>query len=255
VSLSDWVKSENVLVLGHDHVFGETLGALNRVIVQRLVELVLNLKENPDTHTWVFLDELRALGLLERLKDLLAQGRSKGCHIVLGFQDLDGLKAVYGDNVTQELIAMCGMKAILRLEGPSTAEWASRLLGEYELRKVKVTYSTSAKGEQSVSEDPDYVEKGHAVLPSEFLAIPPPSFASGLSGYYLAPGPGAWNVDLAVYKNFKIAERTEIRFSADFFNFFNHPNDLNPNTTTGLQDLSRQANTPRTIQFSLRVDW
>jgi len=68
-------------------------------------------------------------------------------------------------------------------------------------------------------------------------------------------GPGAWNVDLALYKNFKIGERSEVRFSADFFNFFNHPNDLPPNGTTGLQDLSRQANNPRTIQLSLRIDW
>src|SRR5438876_814405 len=55
-------------------------------------------------------------------------------------------------------------------------------------------------------------------------------------------GPGAWNVDLALYKNFKIRERSEVRFSADFFNFFNHPNDVGPgqsgfSTTTGLQDL------------------
>jgi hypothetical protein len=68
-------------------------------------------------------------------------------------------------------------------------------------------------------------------------------------------GPGAWNVDLALYKNFKIKERTEIRFSADFFNFFNHPNNVSPNGTTGLQDLSVQANEPRTIQLSLRIDW
>jgi len=71
--------------------------------------------------------------------------------------------------------------------------------------------------------------------------------------YFL--GPGAWNVDLALYKNFKIRESLAVRFSADFFNFFNHPNDITPNTTTGLQDLSRQANDARTIQFSLRVDW
>ena len=71
--------------------------------------------------------------------------------------------------------------------------------------------------------------------------------------YFL--GPGAWNVDLALYKNFKIRESLAVRFSADFFNFFNHPNDVGPNVTTGLQDLSRQANDARTIQFSLRVDW
>jgi hypothetical protein len=68
-------------------------------------------------------------------------------------------------------------------------------------------------------------------------------------------GPGAWLTDISVFKNFRIKERTNIRFTADFFNAFNHPNDNNPNSTTGLQNLCCQANDPRIIQFSLRVDW
>jgi len=71
--------------------------------------------------------------------------------------------------------------------------------------------------------------------------------------FYL--GPGAWNVDFSVFKNFRIKEKVETRFAADFFNVFNHPNDVAPNTTTGLQDLSRQLNDPRIFQFSLRVQW
>ena len=71
--------------------------------------------------------------------------------------------------------------------------------------------------------------------------------------FYL--GPRAWNVDLSIYKNIKIKERVNMRFSADFFNAFNHPNDIGPDTTTGLQDLSRQWNDPRTIQFSLRTEF
>ncbi len=68
-------------------------------------------------------------------------------------------------------------------------------------------------------------------------------------------GPGAWNVDFSIFKWFTITERMKARFTADFFNFFNHPNDLNPNSTTGLQDLSKQTNEPRIIQFSLRFEW
>ena len=50
-------------------------------------------------------------------------------------------------------------------------------------------------------------------------------------------------------------ERVKARFTGDFFNFFNHPADVQPNTTTGLVDLSRQVNAPRIIQFSLRLEW
>ena len=68
-------------------------------------------------------------------------------------------------------------------------------------------------------------------------------------------GPGAWNADVAIYKNFRIRGDVRTRLSADFFNVFNHPNDVAPNSITGLQDLSRQSNNPRIIQLSLRVDW
>jgi hypothetical protein len=68
-------------------------------------------------------------------------------------------------------------------------------------------------------------------------------------------GPGAWNADISLFKNFKFLESGNIRFTADFFNAFNHPVDVAPNTTTGLQNLGVQANNPRTIQLSLRVEW
>jgi hypothetical protein len=68
-------------------------------------------------------------------------------------------------------------------------------------------------------------------------------------------GPRNWNVDGSVFKNFRVTERVAVRFTADFFNMFNHPNDVNPNATTGLQDLSQQVNEPRIIQFSLRLSF
>jgi hypothetical protein len=75
-------------------------------------------------------------------------------------------------------------------------------------------------------------------------------------------GPGAWNDDFSIYKHFKIGEKVDLRFAADFFNFTNHPNDVAPNTTSGLQDLSMQSvsengglNDPRQIQLSLRLSF
>lgn len=68
-------------------------------------------------------------------------------------------------------------------------------------------------------------------------------------------GPGAWNADISMFKNFTLTEQMRLRFTADFFNGLNHPNDASPDTTTGLQDLTIQTNEPRTIQFSLRLTW
>lgn len=68
-------------------------------------------------------------------------------------------------------------------------------------------------------------------------------------------GPGAWNADITLMKSFKLAESINFQVGADFFNAFNHPVDINPNATTGLQDLSQQSNGSRIIQLRGRISW
>jgi hypothetical protein len=68
-------------------------------------------------------------------------------------------------------------------------------------------------------------------------------------------GPRNWNLDLSLFKHFYFTEDVRLRFTADFFNFFNHPNNEDPDLTSGLVNLGVQANEPRTIQLSLRLDW
>lgn len=68
-------------------------------------------------------------------------------------------------------------------------------------------------------------------------------------------GPGGWNEDLSIYKTFAYKERYRMRLTGDFFNAFNHPNSINPNTTTGLLDLSQQINPARIIQLSAKFEF
>ena len=67
--------------------------------------------------------------------------------------------------------------------------------------------------------------------------------------------PSSWNQDVSIFKYFEIKERVRLRFTADIFNFFNHPVNNAPNKTTGLINLSQQANDPRIVQFSLRLEF
>lgn len=68
-------------------------------------------------------------------------------------------------------------------------------------------------------------------------------------------GPGYWTADMGLNKTFSIRESTKLQIKADAFNFLNHPNDVNPNMYTGLQDLSMQANEPRIFQFLARLSF
>lgn len=76
-------------------------------------------------------------------------------------------------------------------------------------------------------------------------------------------GPFQQNWDVSFLKHFKIGERQDLRFAADFFNIWNHTNFGNPSVTDVEQYLVNPASSPfgkivqtngnpRLIQFSLR---
>jgi outer membrane receptor protein involved in Fe transport len=75
-------------------------------------------------------------------------------------------------------------------------------------------------------------------------------------------GPGFFNTDLSLQKNFAIVESAQLQFRIDAFNAFNHINPGNPSSTTTGSDgnitgepaLGIYSN-PRQLQFSLRVQF
>jgi hypothetical protein len=79
----------------------------------------------------------------------------------------------------------------------------------------------------------------------------------GNLGRNIYRGPRQQNWDFSLIKNFKIGERQTIRFTADFFNIWNHVNFSNPTFTDvespgNFGQITTTKGTPRLIQFSLR---
>lgn len=81
--------------------------------------------------------------------------------------------------------------------------------------------------------------------------------AFGNLGRNIYRGPFQQNWDFSLLKNFRIGEHQELRFTADFFNIWNHANFANP-TVTDVENpaafgrIFSTVGTPRLIQFSLR---
>jgi hypothetical protein len=75
-------------------------------------------------------------------------------------------------------------------------------------------------------------------------------------------GPFQQNWDFSAIKNFRITERQNLRFTADFFNIWNHPNFGNPQVTDvelagsgTFGKINTTIGQPRLIQFSLRYSF
>ena len=203
LSLRGWLEEESVLVLGNDEANRAAVDTLNRMVFQRLAELILagpETQPEKGSRTWLFLDEVREMGRLEGLSRLLTKGRSKGAAVVLGLQDVAGLRDVYGREVAEEILGQCNAKVILRLNSPDTADWASRLFGHCEILESATTESrsrsfrfpgwdTGGNHGRSVSSS---IARREAVLDSEFLDLPETTRANGLTGLFLSPSTGGF---------------------------------------------------------------
>lgn len=185
LSLAEWLKQPGgqILILRSSPSARAAVEAMNRAIFERLVQLLLSEQDVErgivDRSVWFFLDELRELGRLEGLRSLLNMGRSKGAAVCLGFQDIEGIKSVYGQEEALELIGQCGNKALLRLESADTAQWASTMTG---IERVHV-HQPNIQAEGGIGMSiPEMDRATHA--PAEFMRLPRPSMQSGLQGFF-----------------------------------------------------------------------
>jgi hypothetical protein len=79
----------------------------------------------------------------------------------------------------------------------------------------------------------------------------------GTSGRNILRGPGVWNTDLDITRQFPIKERLRVQFRAEFFNAANTSHFDNPSAsvTSGTFMQITSASGERQIRFGLRAQW
>ena len=130
VSLDDWVANqESVLVFGSTPSSSESVDPINKVMIERIYQLILSKDENCPDHSWMFLDELRAAPRLEGTGKFLSQARAMGGRWVGTFQTISGMRDLYGEHLCDELAGMPENKMMLRMRDEKTDEWARKQFG------------------------------------------------------------------------------------------------------------------------------
>lgn len=77
----------------------------------------------------------------------------------------------------------------------------------------------------------------------------------GNAGRNTLIGPGTFNIDFSAHKVFSLGERLKLQFRAEFFNFLNHAQFNNPDTTWSDSTFGQitSARDPRIIQGALKL--
>ena len=222
-SLRSWIDEKpgrgrpgSILVLGNDEAARAALDPINQAIFKRATKLVLARKERTQAERdggtnqiWFFLDEVREAGKLDGLGRLLTKGRSKNACVAMGFQDVDGMREVYGKEVANELCAQFNNVAMLRVNSPETAQWASDLFG----RRIDVSRSSSTsvslEETSTMSFDRGESEEERPFLYTEtFLYGTNAAASKSVVGYRKGP-------DIQVESLSRDQARAEFRFEED----------------------------------------
>jgi hypothetical protein len=79
----------------------------------------------------------------------------------------------------------------------------------------------------------------------------------GTSGRNSLFGPGSFNTDLGLFKNFSLGEAAHLQFRSEFFNLFNNVNLGTPDSNMLSPTIGRitSAGPARIIQFGLKLGW
>jgi Carboxypeptidase regulatory-like domain/TonB dependent receptor len=88
------------------------------------------------------------------------------------------------------------------------------------------------------------------------LGITDFNFLPSMLGRNTFRGPGFWNLDAGLYKNFRITEGTTLQFRSEFYNIFNHPNMFLNGATAELSSspfVEGFRNGRRNVQLALKL--
>jgi type IV secretory pathway TraG/TraD family ATPase VirD4 len=154
LSVRSWVRTgTGVLFLPYS---AGQIAALRSLISTWLRIAIFESMSQPegDQRLWYIVDELDALGAIDGLKDALARLRKFGGRCVLGMQSIAQVRACYGEADARTIIENCGTSLILRCsasEAGGTAQFASQLIGDQQIRRREHSQTISRSGLLDVS--------------------------------------------------------------------------------------------------------
>ena len=205
-SLTDFVKSEGVLILGRDPRFAALLDKVNLQLLTQLSSQLLAQNDSTSRRTYLAIDELTVAAGEDRplpfFKDICERGASRGVVITVAFQSYADVKALYKE-VGEAILGMFHHQVYLRAGDYLTAEFAMKNYGR-DRDWITITSTSTSNSLQGGSSSTTHTPHWHDVdvVPFEkFLELDLATPGGGIWGYRRSAGradaglfhlPGSW---------------------------------------------------------------
>lgn len=133
---------------------------------------------------WFIMDELPAMQRIPSLSMVLAQGRKYGACVVAGIQNIAQLDGIYDRSGAQELLDLFRTKFFFAVGDNVIAEYASKSLGEVEIKETKESLSYGSNTMRDGVNINTTLRIKRLVLPDEVKNLEPNNCFVKLCGNY-----------------------------------------------------------------------
>lgn len=148
-------KDPSYLLIANDPEMESIIGALNALILNRLVTRV-NTGQGKNIPVSIIVDELPTL-YFHKIDRLIGTARSNKVAVTLGFQELPQLEADYGKVGMQKIITTCGNIFMGAARNKETLEWAQNdVFGKAKQTSRSISINDQ-KVSTTISEKMDYL--------------------------------------------------------------------------------------------------
>lgn len=152
-SATEWAeKREGWIFLTGSEAEQEALRPLHSLWIDLLILRLLTLPKPGQKRAWFVLDELASLQRLPQFHTALTKGRKSNNPIIFGYQGKAQLETIYG-HLAEVMLSQPATKFVLKTAEPKAAKWASELIGNVEIERLRETVADGRRSGKSFTMD------------------------------------------------------------------------------------------------------
>ena len=152
-SATAWAeKREGWIFLTGTEAEQEALRPLHSLWIDLLILRLLTQPKPGQKRAWFVLDELATLQRLPQFHSALTKGRKSDNPIIFGYQGKAQLEVIYG-HLAEVMLSQPATKFVMKTAEPKAAKWASELIGDIEIERVRETVADGKRAGKSFTMD------------------------------------------------------------------------------------------------------